>query len=202
MYFKLERRIKCTMKLKNHLAVENRDDQMSSSSRDAKRKKVISCRDKRIRSSDRIEHLFSFQSSRERSMSSAYGKIERPKTYDAAKLQSLLPIERTTKTNRIISVHSLASLLKSDEETSRLISYLRELLNYEIQSGNTYPQQYPLSLSEFQNYFLAGDTFIALDGDKTQSKESLNNLEEGVLGTFYIKPNFPGRCSHVNKHEH
>ena len=135
-------------------------------------------------------------------MSSAYGKIERPKTYDAAKLQSLLPIQRTTKTNRIISVHSLASLLDNDEVTSRLLSYLRDLLDDEIQSGNTFPQQYLLSLSEFQNYFLAGDTFLALDGDKTQSKESLDNLEDRVLGTFYVKPNFPGRCSHVNKCGH
>ena len=133
-------------------------------------------------------------------MSSAYGKIERPKAYDAQKLQSILPIERRSKTNRIISIYSLTSLLENAEDFSQLISYLRDLLNYEIHSGNTYPQKSQLTLAEFQNYFLAGDTFVALNGDKLQSKEFLNNIEENVLGTFYIKPNFPGRCSHVNNH--
>lgn len=133
-------------------------------------------------------------------MSSAYGKIERPKGHDAQKLQSILPIERRSKTNRMISIYSLTSLLENTEDLSELISYLRNLLNYEIHLGNTYPQKSQLTLSEFQNYFLVGDTFVALNGDKLQSKEFLNNIEENVLGTFYIKPNFPGRCSHVNKH--
>ena len=130
-------------------------------------------------------------------MSSAYGKIDRPTAYDAAKLASLLPIETKTKFDHPVTVHSLSTLLQDDRDESSLISYLQGLLNEEIQSGNTYPQKSLLSLTEFKNYFLSGDVFVVVKGGKEQSREFSANLQENILGTFYIKPNFPGRCSHV-----
>ena len=131
-------------------------------------------------------------------MSSAYGKIARPKTYDSSKLEALLPIEYTTKNKKLVSVHSLTTLFKQSEEDSNLIVYLRTLLNEEIQAGNSYPQKSPLNPSEFENYFLSGDVFVVLNGGKTSSSNEFHsNLEDNLLGTFYIKPNFPGRCSHV-----
>lgn len=133
-------------------------------------------------------------------MSSAYGKIDRPKTFDSSKLNELLPIEYTTKNNKQVSVHSLAKLWTQSEEDVKLISYLRWLLNEEIQAGNSYPQKTVLNPSEFENYFLSGDVFVVLNGGKTSSNNFHPNLEENILGTFYIKPNFPGRCSHVIIH--
>lgn len=130
-------------------------------------------------------------------MSSAYGKIDRPKEYDSAKLESLLPIENTTKSNQLVSVHSLATILHQCQDDSKLISYLQSLLNNEIEAGNTYPQKFPLNLSEFKNYFLSGDVFIVVNGGKQFSMDIFDDLENNLLGTFYIKPNFPGRCSHV-----
>ncbi|CAF3938842.1 unnamed protein product [Rotaria sp. Silwood2] len=130
-------------------------------------------------------------------MSSAYGKIDRPKEYNSSKLESLLPIESTTKSNQLVSVHSLTTILQQLEDESKLISYLQSLLNKEIEAGNTYPQKFPLNLSEFKNYFLSGDAFIVINSGKTLSIDFSNNLEKTILGTFYIKPNFPGRCSHV-----
>ena len=132
-------------------------------------------------------------------MSSAYGNIDRPVSYDAAKLASLLPIEtRTTATsNQPVTVHSLSTLLSDDRGESTLISYLQGLLNAEIESGNTYPQKSPLNLTEFKNYFLSGDVFVIVRGGKDQPMQFSADLEENILGTFYIKPNFPGRCSHV-----
>jgi hypothetical protein len=130
-------------------------------------------------------------------MSSAYGKIDRPKEYDSLKLESLLPIESTTKLNKPVSVHSLSTFLQQSGDKSKLIPYLQSLLNTEIEAGNTYPQKSLLNLSEFKNYFLSGDAFIVVNGGKTSSTNFDDNLEENILGTFYIKPNFPGRCSHV-----
>jgi len=130
-------------------------------------------------------------------MSSAYGKIARPKEYNSSKLESLLPIESTTKSNKLVSIHSLTTILQQSEDESKLISYLQFLLNTEIEAGNTYPQKSPLNSSEFKNYFLSGDAFIVINGSKTSSNNFYNNLEENILGIFYIKPNFPGRCSHV-----
>ncbi len=130
-------------------------------------------------------------------MSSAYGKIDRPKEYNSSKLESLLPIENTTKSNKLVSVHSLTTILQQSEDESKLLSYLQSLLNKEIEFGNTYPQKFPLNSSEFKNYFLSGDVFIVIKGGKTETIDLYDNLEENLLGTFYIKPNFPGRCSHV-----
>ncbi|CAF0912507.1 unnamed protein product [Rotaria sp. Silwood1] len=130
-------------------------------------------------------------------MSSAYGKIDRPKEYDSSKLELLLPIENTTKSNQLVSVHSLTTVLKQLEDESKLICYLQSLLNKEIEVGNTYPQKFPLNLSEFKNYFLCGEAFIVINSGKKLSIDIFNNLEKAILGTFYIKPNFPGRCSHI-----
>jgi hypothetical protein len=130
-------------------------------------------------------------------MSSAYGKIDRPKEYNSSKLESLLPIESITKSNKLVSVHSLTTILQQSEDESKLLSYLQFLLNTEIEAGNTYPQKSPLNSLEFKNYFLSGDAFIVINGGKTSSNNFYNNLEENILGIFYIKPNFPGRCSHV-----
>jgi antitoxin component YwqK of YwqJK toxin-antitoxin module len=130
-------------------------------------------------------------------MSSAYGKIDRPKENNSAKLESLLPIESRTKYDKLVSVHSLTIVLQQNENESKLISYLQDLLNKEIEAGNTYPQNKALNASEFKNYFLSGDAFIVVNGGKIFSTDFYDNLEENILGTFYIKPNFPGRCSHV-----
>jgi hypothetical protein len=130
-------------------------------------------------------------------MSSAYGKIDRPKEYNSSKLDALLPIENTTKSNKQVSVHSLTTLLEQLEDDSKLITYLQSLLNKEIEAGNSYPQKFPLNLSEFKNYFLSANAFIVINGGKSSSNNFYNDLEENILGIFYIKPNFPGRCSHV-----
>ncbi|CAF3781011.1 unnamed protein product [Rotaria socialis] len=130
-------------------------------------------------------------------MSSAYGKIDRPKEYDSSKLELLLPIESLTKSNEQVSVHSLITILKQLDDESKLIAYLQTLLNNEIDAGNTYPQKYPLNLVEFKNYFLSGDAFIVIKSGKNVPIDFSNDLEKTILGTFYIKPNFPGRCSHI-----
>ncbi|CAF1332075.1 unnamed protein product [Adineta steineri] len=130
-------------------------------------------------------------------MSSAYGKIDRPKECNLSKLESLLPIESINKSNKIVSVHSISSILQKFTDESKLISYLQSLLNKEIEAGNTYPQKFPLNDTEFKNYFLSADAFIVLNSEKAISNDLFNNLEENILGIFYIKPNFPGRCSHI-----
>ncbi|CAF0892599.1 unnamed protein product [Adineta ricciae] len=130
-------------------------------------------------------------------MSSAYGKIDRPKEYNSSKLEFLLPIESSSKSNQTVSVHWLSAIQSQLSDPFRLKSYLRTLLNTEIEAGNTYPQKFLLDESQFENYFLSGDVFIVLNGGKSVPKDLENNLEENLLGTFYVKPNFPGRCSHI-----
>jgi L-amino acid N-acyltransferase YncA len=56
------------------------------------------------------------------------------------------------------------------------------LLNVIIEEGKAYPQEFPLEKEQFRNYFQTA--YVCKQG-------------ETVLGAFYIKPNFPGRCSHI-----
>ena len=64
---------------------------------------------------------------------------------------------------------------------------LHDILIYIVnEEGNSYPQQDLSTLEDFREFYLSHDVFIILD---KQTDE--------VLGAFYIKPNFPGRCSHI-----
>jgi L-amino acid N-acyltransferase YncA len=78
------------------------------------------------------------------------------------------------------------------EETARV----RQMLNDIITEGFTYPQEHPLSEEEFAAYWLRGDAFVVRT---TEAPPQVDTAEApGVIGgAFYLKPNFPGRCSHI-----
>ncbi|TKA27945.1 hypothetical protein B0A50_04010 [Salinomyces thailandicus] len=85
----------------------------------------------------------------------------------------------------------------------KLTAYLCELLNREIEKGDTYPMTDPMPLSSFGPYWFANFGAIMLLGDVV-SVEELHTMEaqnvdwsKECLGSFYVKPNYPGRSSHV-----
>ncbi|MEH2166151.1 MAG: N-acetyltransferase [Nostoc sp.] len=69
---------------------------------------------------------------------------------------------------------------------------VRGLLNLVIVEGKTYPQKQPLSPTEFSAYWLSKDAFVV----RTSVVDPTHKPKE-ILGAFYLKPNFPGRCSHI-----
>ncbi|MFN6514400.1 MAG: GNAT family N-acetyltransferase [Nostoc sp. CreGUA01] len=69
---------------------------------------------------------------------------------------------------------------------------VRTLLNSVIVEGKTYPQKQPLSPAEFSSYWLSKDAFVV----RTSAVDGTEKPKE-ILGAFYLKPNFPGRCSHI-----
>ncbi|MEH2270771.1 MAG: N-acetyltransferase [Nostoc sp.] len=69
---------------------------------------------------------------------------------------------------------------------------VRTLLNVVIVEGKTYPQNQPLSPTEFSAYWLSKDAFVV----RTSVVDPTHKPKE-ILGAFYLKPNFPGRCSHI-----
>ncbi len=69
---------------------------------------------------------------------------------------------------------------------------VRALLNNIIIEGTTYPQKQPLSSSEFTTYWINQDAFVVR---LTQNSQPYQQYD--ILGAFFIKPNFPGRCSHI-----
>ncbi|KAI9694221.1 MAG: hypothetical protein M1820_009120 [Bogoriella megaspora] len=84
-----------------------------------------------------------------------------------------------------------------------LLSYLCTLLNREIEKGDTYPMLDPLPLETFGRYWFANFGAIMLLGEIGGPDEVLQietngcDWEKQCLGTFYVKPNYPGRSSHV-----
>ena len=68
---------------------------------------------------------------------------------------------------------------------------LRELLNLIIIEGQTYPKSKPLSKVEFAAYWMTHDAFVATYNNTSPPTPMK------ILGAFYLKPNFPGWCSHI-----
>ncbi|MBD2246564.1 N-acetyltransferase [Nostoc sp. FACHB-888] len=69
---------------------------------------------------------------------------------------------------------------------------VRALLNVLLIEGKTYPQKEPLSQAEFLAYWLSKDAFVV----RTSGQDGTHKPKE-ILGAFYLKPNFPGRCCHI-----
>ncbi|KAL5121113.1 Protein spt10 [Pleosporales sp. CAS-2024a] len=84
-----------------------------------------------------------------------------------------------------------------------LLAYLCDQLGREIEKGDTYPMVEPLSLQNFGPYWFGVFGAIMLLGDIHDGRELHQMASRGCdwerecLGSFYIKPNYPGRSSHV-----
>ncbi|KAK0362008.1 Protein spt10 [Friedmanniomyces endolithicus] len=102
-----------------------------------------------------------------------------------------------------VTIATLVPFSTPSQVPPKLTAYLCELLNREIEKGDTYPMLTPLPLSSFGPYWFANFGAVMLLGD-LQSVEEVSQMEaRGVdwarecLGSFYVKPNYPGRSSHV-----
>jgi L-amino acid N-acyltransferase YncA len=81
-----------------------------------------------------------------------------------------------------------------DEMRPTEAAVVREMLNDIVQEGMSYPQSVPLSPSEFDRYWRQADAFVVR---RQAVSDSETVPSAGILGAFYLKPNFPGRCSHI-----
>lgn len=84
-----------------------------------------------------------------------------------------------------------------------LLDYLCGQLNKEIEKGDTYPMMDAMPLAFFGPYWFANFAAVMLLGsyDNVQAVRRAamegKDWEKECLGSFYIKPNYPGRSSHV-----
>ncbi|KAF1922634.1 histone acetyltransferase Spt10 [Didymella exigua CBS 183.55] len=84
-----------------------------------------------------------------------------------------------------------------------LLAYLCDQLGREIEKGDTYPMVDPLPLDSFGPYWFGVFGAIMLLGEIQDGRELHDMARRGCdwerecLGSFYIKPNYPGRSSHV-----
>ncbi|CAG8190833.1 unnamed protein product [Penicillium salamii] len=89
-----------------------------------------------------------------------------------------------------------------------LIKFLHEEFSAEIVRGNTYPMEKPMALDAFADYWFGTFAVLAILDDEGEGLREGRDWENVCLGTFYIKPNYPGmfdfafgfvdcRCSHI-----
>ncbi|KAF2157424.1 hypothetical protein K461DRAFT_250409 [Myriangium duriaei CBS 260.36] len=79
-----------------------------------------------------------------------------------------------------------------------LLAHLSAVFNGEIARGDTYPMIDAVPLDRFGPYWFGNFGAVMLAGKwEGLTAETEADWEAVVLGSFYIKPNYPGRSSHV-----
>ncbi|ODM23481.1 hypothetical protein SI65_01070 [Aspergillus cristatus] len=102
-----------------------------------------------------------------------------------------------------ITIATLVPFPSSDLVPRSLLGYLSDQLNKEIEKGDTYAMTDPIPFSLFGPYWFSNFGAIMLLGDIKSVEEVQAMDQEGTnwsktcLGSFNIRPNYPGRSNHV-----
>lgn len=78
-----------------------------------------------------------------------------------------------------------------------LLTYLCDQFNKEIEGGDTYPMIDPMPYDKFASYWFQNFGAVMLLGNIERAEDVVQDWSTSCLGSFYIKPNYPGRSSHV-----
>ncbi|KAK5190544.1 Protein spt10 [Exophiala xenobiotica] len=102
-----------------------------------------------------------------------------------------------------VTIATLVPFFSPEAVPKSLLAYLSENLNKEIELGDTYPMINPLPLETFGPYWFGNFGAVMILGD-IGGIEGVQELDRNgadwnkiCLGSFYVKPNYPGRSSHV-----
>lgn len=147
---------------------------------------------------------------------SAYGVINRPQrsSYLPATLWDSPRVEPDLGTQSFVTIHHIDRAAVERIQTG-LFNYLHSIFADEVDKGLTYPQEDMRDPAAFGTYFFGGDVLVAIAGrgdppaiesevrgvrEIEQSPNAARNgrtWEECVAGFYYVKPNYPGRSSHI-----
>ena len=97
------------------------------------------------------------------------------------------------------TVATVVPFASRDEVPESLLHYLHDQFNKEIEGGDTYPMLEPMPVDKFAAYWFQNFGGIMLLGHIESAAQVVEGQDwaKECLGTFYIKPNYPGRSSHV-----
>ncbi|KAJ6497704.1 hypothetical protein C8R45DRAFT_822753 [Mycena sanguinolenta] len=140
----------------------------------------------------------------------AYGAISRLSTVSEPLPTTFWNIRRppAAHSHSYVTVHHLPTA-SAARLYPGLIDYLGSVMAQEIEDGMTYPQE-TMPADAFESYFFSGDVFLAIsDLNSTGGPEGTETTltidearqqrtwEDCVAGYYYVKPNYPGRSSHI-----
>ena len=132
-----------------------------------------------------------------RTFTTAYGGIPSDGKNNHHLLTHLIPYKSTLKDGRHVEVDFFRHSPNNIEECEWFAGMA--LMNLVIREGKSWPFDEDFkSVEDWRGYFLSHTAFVvrALDNGMDAAKRNSSSQGE-ILGCFYIKPNFPGRCSHV-----
>ncbi|TFY82367.1 hypothetical protein EWM64_g1639 [Hericium alpestre] len=150
---------------------------------------------------------------------SAYGAISHPAASSGPLASTIwkLPAARPGKPASPfghLTIHHLT--LSSAAHLEGLVDFTYRVFAEEVAQGTTYPQEASggeYTREAFEAYFWAGDVFLAIGGigdSGHASAEAASHTQTGMeearagrtweecaIGFYYVKPNYPGRSSHI-----
>lgn len=123
-----------------------------------------------------------------RQMTTAYRGEPGDGTAGVASL-SFIPYNTSIRGDRQVEV---GPFLESEWERGM------ELMNLIIREGKSWPfEEEFLSVDAYRGYFLSHAAFVVRSLEAGLDNEGNASPAGDLLGCFYIKPNYPGRCSHI-----
>lgn len=97
------------------------------------------------------------------------------------------------------TIATIIPFASKDQVPPSLLFYLSSQFAKEIEKGDTYPMIDPVPHDKFAPYWFQNFGAIMLLGGVEKSEDVVDGKDwaKDCLGSFYIKPNYPGRSSHV-----
>ncbi|KAI1174760.1 hypothetical protein F4777DRAFT_589002 [Nemania sp. FL0916] len=97
------------------------------------------------------------------------------------------------------TIATVVPFVSRDQVPGSLLCYLSDQFAKEIEGGDTYPMVDPMPFEKFAAYWMQNFAGIMLLGRIDSADEVVEGKDwsKDCLGSFYIKPNYPGRSSHV-----
>ncbi|KAH8165211.1 hypothetical protein CIB48_g3021 [Xylaria polymorpha] len=97
------------------------------------------------------------------------------------------------------TIATVVPFVSREQVPPSLLRYLADQFAKEIEGGDTYPMIDPMPFEKFSAYWLQNFAGIMLLGQIDSPDEVVEGKDwsHECLGSFYIKPNYPGRSSHV-----
>jgi hypothetical protein len=124
-------------------------------------------------------------------MENTEGAIAPPTAHvqNAPRLQPRHAVLKKNGQNTPITLYPVSG--GADSIPKGLVEFLGEEFNAEIERGCTYPIDTTFPLEKFADYWFGTFAVVVLTGDEEEIKDGRDWKNE-CLGTFYIKPNYPG----------
>lgn len=98
-----------------------------------------------------------------------------------------------------VTIATIVPFSSRHQVPASLLGYLGDQLNTEIEKGDTYPMIDTMTHDKFASYWFQNFGAVMLLGNIEHASDVVEgrNWATECLGSFYIKPNYPGRSSHV-----